>query len=127
MKKLIFTHLLLNLYLLALVQPALPLVDYVVNYDYIVAELCVNKTNNIKGCNGKCYLGKQIKQHTDSENKQNNLPKLPKIDVSSYPIFVLFESTLKNFTLSIFQVKHNFKIPNSLIESYLVSIFHPPQ
>jgi hypothetical protein len=60
-KKLLLTHLFLNLYLLALIQPALPVIDYLVNYNYIVKELCENRDKPVLACNGKCYLEKQVK------------------------------------------------------------------
>ena len=64
-KRLIITHLLLNLYLLVLVQPAIPVLEYLINYDYIVNELCENKDKPILTCNGKCYLGDQVEKQLD--------------------------------------------------------------
>ena len=64
-KKLILTHFLLNMYLLALLQPALPVLEYLINYDYIVSELCENRDKPILTCNGKCYLGDQVTKQLD--------------------------------------------------------------
>lgn len=41
--------------------------DYLVNYDYIRTELCVNKEKPILGCNGKCYLMKELAKASESE------------------------------------------------------------
>ncbi|WP_419869025.1 hypothetical protein [Chryseobacterium sp. CT-SW4] len=42
------------------VRPVLPLVNYAVNYDYIVKNLCVNKDKPLSTCKGKCYVEKEL-------------------------------------------------------------------
>lgn len=83
MKKLIVTHLLLNLYLLALVQPALPILEYLINYDYIVNELCENRNKPIMDCNGKCYLGDQVDKQLDLDT-EHHIPMPPTIDFEKF-------------------------------------------
>ncbi|MFM9988806.1 hypothetical protein [Flavobacterium sp.] len=53
--------------LFMLLKPILPVVEYVVNYDYITKILCVNKETPIMGCNGKCYLISQLAKSSDTE------------------------------------------------------------
>ena len=43
-----------------LCRPVLPLLSYVINYDYIVKELCINKDKINTECNGKCHLKKEL-------------------------------------------------------------------
>lgn len=43
---------------LMLFKPLFPLVEYVVNYEYISEVLCENKEKPLIGCDGKCYLTK---------------------------------------------------------------------
>lgn len=50
-----------------LLKPGIPVLDYLVNYDYIRTELCVNKEKPILGCNGKCYLMKELAKASESE------------------------------------------------------------
>ena len=83
MKKLVITHLLLNLYLLVLLQPALPVLEYLVNYDYIVNELCENRDKPILTCNGKCYLGDQVEKQLDRGPDQQ-IPLPPQIDFKQF-------------------------------------------
>lgn len=83
MKQLIITHFLLNLYLLALVQPALPILEYLINYDYIVNELCENKDKPIMACNGKCYLGDQVDKQLDLD-KEHQSPLPPAVDFEKF-------------------------------------------
>ncbi len=83
MKKLVFTHLLLNLYLLALIQPALPVLDYLINYDYILSELCENRDKPILTCNGKCYLEDQVTNQLDLQ-PDTEQPLPPKMDLEKF-------------------------------------------
>ncbi len=99
MLKLIFTHLFINLYLLALVQPALPVIEYLFNYDYIANELCENKDKPILTCNGKCYLEKQVKKQQNLDRDQT-VPLPPKIDLEK---FFLLKN--KKFTYSVQKVE----------------------
>lgn len=43
-----------------LFKPILPVLDYVLNYDFIISELCLNRDIPVKGCDGKCYLMSQL-------------------------------------------------------------------
>lgn len=124
MKKLALTHLFLNLYLLALIQPALPIIEYFVNYDYIVDELCENRDKPILTCNGKCYLEKQVKEQLNLDHDQK-IPQLPKLDLEKF------------LTLRTKQFAYNFAVEEQLQqnplfylkleeENFIDSLFRPP-
>ena len=49
---------LFGLTLLFAFKSVLPFVEYYLNYDYIVAELCEQKEEENNTCNGQCHLGK---------------------------------------------------------------------
>lgn len=51
-------------------KPILPAVEYVVLYDYIKNELCVNKNKPELGCNGKCHLKKELAKAAASSGKE---------------------------------------------------------
>ncbi|MHC5201381.1 hypothetical protein ACYSNV_04070 [Myroides sp. LJL119] len=53
--------------LFMLFKPMIVVVEYVVLYDYITQELCVNKQQEDLQCNGKCYLSKQLTKAFDTE------------------------------------------------------------
>lgn len=55
-----------------LFKPVMPVADYFINYDYIVAELCINKDNISKGCNGKCHLVNELADA--AQNDDSNIP-----------------------------------------------------
>lgn len=55
--------------LFMLLKPILPVVEYVVLYDYIRTELCINKSKPELKCNGKCHLAKELKNASDSKEE----------------------------------------------------------
>ena len=83
MKKLLITHFLLNLYLLVLVLPAVPVLEYLINYNYIVNELCENQDKPILTCNGKCYLADQVEKQLNLDTHEQK-PMPPKIDLEKF-------------------------------------------
>ncbi|MGB5323645.1 hypothetical protein [Lutimonas sp.] len=124
MKKLIITHLLLNLYLLVLVQPALPVMEYLIHYDYIVSELCENREKPVLACNGKCYLGDQVEKQLDLDSKQEK-PLPPKFDIEK---FISLTETLSRELHAFEQVTaKNPEAFNSMKEEeYKFSLLRPP-
>ena len=64
--------LLVILTLLMFLKPILPVLEYVVNYDYIVNELCENKSKPELKCNGKCHLMKELAKESESEKPIQN-------------------------------------------------------
>lgn len=60
---------LLILSFLMLLKPLWPVMEYVMQYDYIVSTLCENKDNPEMECNGKCYLGKQLAKENGNQDK----------------------------------------------------------
>ena len=125
MKKLIITHLLLNLYLLVLVQPVLPVLEYLINYDYIVNELCENRDKPILTCNGKCYLGDQVEKQLDrGPDQQKPLP--PQIDFEE---FISLQADFQNEQVSFDAYSEvNHLKPTTLEDSlYARSLLRPPQ
>ena len=79
MKRLLLSHFLINVYLLAIIQPMYPVMEYLINYDYIVNQLCENRDKPVLACNGKCYLGKQVKESQETR-KDPNRPLPPSVD-----------------------------------------------
>lgn len=43
-------------------RPVMPVVEYIVNYDYISTVLCENIDKPELQCNGKCHVSKELKQ-----------------------------------------------------------------
>jgi hypothetical protein len=116
--------LLISIFILA--RPAIPFLEYIVNYDYIVKELCENKEKPALKCNGKCHLMKELAKtaeddkNTSSDKKQN----------VKQEIEVLFYQDFKSLSCSNSYVFTNNKI-NSVYQNLyaltaIQSTFHPP-
>ena len=69
------------LYVLAMVRPVMPVLEYIVEHDYIAEYLCINKDRPELQCNGKCYLMRKLAE----QNEQKKL-NLPPISMEDYPI-----------------------------------------
>lgn len=71
------------LYILAMVKPALPVIEFYLNQDYIAEFLCINKDKPKLQCNGKCHLSKMI------EEANTETDKMPIIDLREYPLALI--------------------------------------
>ena len=52
-----------------LLRPLWPVTEYVLNYSYIVTNLCENKDRPQMKCDGKCYLAKMFAKDSEEEHK----------------------------------------------------------
>ena len=107
-----------------LFKPLLPIVDYLVNYEYISKVLCVNKETPIMACNGKCYLMSELAKSTETEKPISDKKVVVK------DIEVLFFQNIKEI---VFVKKLLFNKPvlnsnYSNLYNFLNSccVFHPP-
>lgn len=120
MKKTVF---LIALFLL--LKPILPVIDYMVNYEYITKVLCENKDKPIMHCNGKCHLMKEL-----AKNSENEKPISSNKKVASQEFEVLFFQELSAFkTAFVFTPARTNLLANyanlySHIDSK--SVFRPP-
>lgn len=112
------------LYLLAMVRPLVPIMEYYANYDYIANVLCENKDKPYLECNGKCYLEKQLNKtnHNNHEHKST----IPQIDFDKYPVSPVeqFSYTPKNFNENL---THRFFVNKYTSQDFYNSLLKPPQ
>lgn len=108
------------LYLIAMLRPVAPFVEYAVNYDYISKVLCVNKDNPELGCNGKCHLMKQLKK------QQNDDFKSLRVSLEEYPIGFVELVAVSSKVITSVKTIHQFFYQENY--SYLRedSMFRPP-
>ncbi len=83
--------------ILMLVKPLWPLAEYVVNYDYIVENLCENKDKPQLNCDGKCYLAKQLAKESKGRGKNPFDGEKSKTEIQH----VVFFQDLSSFDLEI--------------------------
>ena len=110
--------------LFLLLKPILPVVEYVVNYEYISKVLCVNKAKPTIHCNGKCHLMKELAKASENEKPISD----KKIVVHEFEI--LFFQEIKPFQMTSFlnanQSIINAKYANLYFHLKDDSFFHPP-
>jgi hypothetical protein len=62
---------LILLYSSVVISPSLPLLDYVLRYDYYVSNYCVNKAKPKNSCCGKCQLTMNISKTSKETGKDS--------------------------------------------------------
>ena len=120
MKKIIFI-----IVVIILVKPVLPVLEYVVNYEYISKVLCINKDKPKMHCNGKCHLMQELAKVSDAEKPISSDKK-----GISQIIEVLFFEEIKSFRIKPIYFGTKEKINKSYSNLYFYlnssSVFHPP-
>lgn len=110
---------------LFVLKPILPVLDYVLNYDYISKELCENKAKVEMQCNGKCHLMKEMAKATKNDNPVSQDKKNPSTLFEVLFFQKLEKISFSNFTFSnLNQFKTNYC--NLYSHNYAFSFFHPP-
>lgn len=111
--------------LFMLLKPGLPVIDYIVNYEYISKVLCVNKDKPKMHCNGKCHLMKELAKASENEK-----PISPEKKVTSQESEVLFLEEIKSFKIVPIYFYNKQKINSNYSNLYFyldsASVFHPP-
>jgi hypothetical protein len=107
-----------------LIKPVLPVFDYVLNYDYITTALCVNKANTIIGCDGKCYLIKELAKASESEKPLSSDKKHTAIEKTDLFFYEIQDNSVcfKNFP----QWDSHFRHAELYSNPSLKSVFRPP-
>lgn len=106
-------------------KPVLPVLEYVVNYEYISKVLCINRDKPKMQCNGKCHLMQELAKASDAEKPVSSDKK-----IMSQVLEVLFFEEIPS--LKIAQVcfgakeKTNPVYSNLYSHMNMYSIFHPP-
>ncbi|MEP7143172.1 MAG: hypothetical protein ABI707_09900 [Ferruginibacter sp.] len=100
------------------------LLSYEVNKNLIAKTLCVNRDKPMNGCNGKCYLKKQLDKAAKEDGATNSNTRNNRDEV-------LFAEEAKKISTHFFAEKNSRPYINSnpsfTLQSGHGSIFHPPQ
>jgi len=106
-------------------KPIFPVIEYVVNYDYISKVLCVNIYKPVLECNGKCHLKKELAKEADA-----NKPITPDKKVNTSQVEVLFCMLMPTFEMpsgfNLVLSQTNTHYANYYDFATLNSVFHPP-
>ncbi|WP_228451940.1 hypothetical protein [Chryseobacterium sp. G0186] len=104
------------------IRPVLPLVNYAVNYDYIVKNLCEKREIPQSTCKGKCYVKKELAK-TEKQSNSSQTIKIAGLDVFLSNDSLSFLST-KDFEQWVENPDSDH--PDSHSSDYFSRIFHPP-
>lgn len=102
-------------------RPVLPLINYAVNYEYIVDNLCENRNIPQSTCKGKCYLEKEISKTEKQANNGQHI-KLAGLDVFLSHEILSFSVTRSDRE----DQKIRCGTADFYISEYHSRIFHPP-
>ncbi|WP_347219610.1 hypothetical protein [Chryseobacterium sp.] len=104
------------------VRPVLPLVNYAVNYDYIVKNLCENREVPQSTCKGKCYVEKELAK-TEKQSNSSQTIKIAGLDVFLSHDILSFSDKKDTELKGEIPGSHYFDSHSS---DYFSRIFHPP-
>ncbi|WP_281323376.1 hypothetical protein [Flavobacterium aestivum] len=120
MKKLIFI-----LILAIFLKPIFPVIEYMVNYEYISMVLCENKAKPMMHCNGKCHLMKELAKANDNDKSDPSDKKgyTPVVEL----LFFQEINAISLFSLSLLdKEKMNYNYSNLYSNMHLEYLFRPP-
>jgi len=104
----------------------MPVLDYVVNYEYISTVLCENKDKPELNCCGKCHLKKELANASESEKPINSDKK----DNSKQEVEVLFFQDLTSFDVEYYYLQSKSIIEDNYADLYVYTVsysfFRPP-
>ena len=107
-------------------KPILPVIDYVINYDYIAKVLCENKAKPELKCNGKCHLMKELAKASEDEKPINSDKK----DNSKHEIELLYCNELSEINFRQIYFHNKTSVGDNYANLYFhtvgCSVFHPP-
>ncbi len=127
MKRKIVSNILLLFYLLIVVYPAIPLLDYAVNYHYYAEEVCINKDKPEMHCNGQCHLKKEIKKIYDEESTPSKKKSLlPELKLKEYTAYKLYDIITEYYQKLYIINKNDSFINRSVCKGYSPPLFRPP-
>lgn len=103
-------------------RPVLPLVNYAVNYDYIVKNLCENRNVPQSTCKGKCYVSKELAK-TEKQSNNSQVIKISVLDVfvSHDPLLFFHHKESDSDAKALYS---DYTINHT--SEYFSRIFHPP-
>ena len=124
MKKNLTALFLVLLYGIALIKPAMPLIDYYTKLDSYL-ELCINKDRPVLQCNGQCVLMQKLNA-MNWEGSNNPAPPSPvKVNLQEYPIGII-EVDHPDTANRLSEHKAFASEKHTIPVTYHSDIFHPP-
>jgi hypothetical protein len=121
--KRVLTYFLIFSYSLISINAFVPLINYVINYSYIIDELCVERDLEVNNCNGSCQIKTQISKNLETEN-ETKTPKPIIIKEVETPYFSIKQSIKDS---EAYNSKFYFSYQLTPLENYLEQLTPPPK
>ncbi|WP_339715193.1 hypothetical protein [uncultured Kriegella sp.] len=110
--------------LIMLLKPVWPLAEYMLNYDYIVENLCENRAQPMLNCNGKCYLAKKLAEESGEEEQNPFNSEISKFEI---PIIDWMGEQYRSLSYFDFVVNNHKRYANMTSNLFATDILHPPR
>ena len=105
-------------------RAVIPYVEYIMNYQYISEELCINLDDDLSSCAGSCYVNSQIQLLVGQEDSNQGLPLESRTEIKNI-FYTLFNINKISRGISVIDMKHF--VPYSNVEySVLLELLTPP-
>lgn len=99
-----------------------PLANYVINYDYIVEELCEQKDIKDNTCQGKCHLTKEIQKQAELPIEKTQLIKIDYLKIPHTFCMILNKEGIDTNKLKFLQ-----KLSKKEIIAFIKPTIPPPK
>jgi len=113
----------LLIYLFIMIKPVVPYLEYMVRRGYIIENLCINKEEPEKHCNGKCHLEKQVEKEVSGSDKEG-VPLPPRNDREEQQEYLL--TGLSEYRPPPLRELVETKYYRSYSFQFVPFVFHPP-
>jgi len=120
------SYILLIIYGLIIISPAIPMADYVINYKHISQDLCENKDKPWMHCNGKCHLKKEIKKVMGDDHPDKKKSTLPQLKLKEYTRYYRIHLLKKYFSFYNFVSTKTYYIVQKTNKGFLSDLIKPP-
>ena len=111
---------------MVIISPAIPVLDYIINYQHISQDLCVNKDKPEMHCNGKCHLKKEIKKVLGEENPEQKKTTLPTLKLKEYTNYYRISLLKKYYPEFLYLLEKQIFITPKTFKGYLPDMIKPP-
>lgn len=105
-------------------RPVVPVMDYLIDYEYISTVLCINKDKPELECNGKCFLMQELAKVADEQQHEST----KKLCAISFSILFYCQNTQFEFidTTAVYLVLVADSYQELVLQDFINTDFKPP-
>lgn len=125
----IIRYIILILYGIVLLKPVLPIVDYLLRYDYYAQELCVMKDTPNNNCCGKCQVIDAIAEQQEQSPRSTSTPPMTRtshVEELFHEVITLSMGNPSLICTHIVPIRSHIDPVGALMRGYIRMPFTPP-